>query len=123
MNFKSLKEMDMAQLKGMGNSALGSMKKEIDMARLKGMGNSAMNSLKEMDMTRVKGMGSAALTNLKQFSKRKVAVGGYSMSPLVIGGAAVAVLVGIYLLSNRKRRAKHQYAGDTAMQPQYQPVK
>ncbi len=82
-----------------------------------------LSSLKNMDMSRVKTLGNDAMSQLRQLGSRRVTLAGRSMSPMVIGGAALALIAGGYLLMRRRNRHRHQFAGATAMQPQVQPVK
>jgi hypothetical protein len=95
---------------------LESLKGSFD--TLKGKG---LETLKGVDLAQVKGMGDTALKSLSKLSKKRLSVGGYSINPLLLGGAA-AVALGGYLLY-RSRSNGTALAGNTTMQGQVHPVK
>lgn len=80
-----------------------------------------LSSLKNINMSQVKTMGDTALKGISQLSKKRMNVAGYSVNPLLLGGAA-ALALGGYLVY-RSRSGKSQLAGATGMQGQVHPVK
>jgi hypothetical protein len=95
---------------------LESLKGSLD--TLKGKG---METLKGIDVARLKGMGDTALKSISKLSKKRRKVGGYSVNPFLLGGAA-ALALGGYLLY-RSRSGRSALAGDTTMQGQFHPIK
>jgi hypothetical protein len=95
---------------------LESLKGSFDTLTGKGL-----DTLKGINMTQVKGMGDTALKGISKLSKKRMSVAGYSVNPLLLGGA-VALALGGYLMY-RSRSGRTALAGDMGMQGQVHPVK
>jgi hypothetical protein len=95
---------------------LESLKGSFDTLTGKGL-----DTLKGINMAQVKGMGDTALKSISKLSKKRMRVAGYSVNPLLLGGA-VALALGGYLMY-RSRSGSTALAGETGMQRQVHPVK
>jgi hypothetical protein len=119
LNLDSLKGLDMSQVKSMGDTALKGIK-GINMSQVKSMGDTALKSIKGINMSQVRTMGDTALKGISQLSKKRMKVAGYSVKPLLLGGAAALALGGYLILRNRGGNAA---TADLRMQGQVHPVK
>ncbi|HEX6914058.1 MAG TPA: LPXTG cell wall anchor domain-containing protein [Chitinophagaceae bacterium] len=83
-----------------------------------------LRGLKNMDIsevkTQAKKIGRQALKQVKHAGGKKMIVAGRSVNPFLLGGAALALIGGVYLLMRRRRNI---LAGHTEMQHQVHPVK
>lgn len=82
-----------------------------------------LSSLKGINMSQVKGMGDTALKGLSRLSKKRMSVAGYSVNPLLLGGAAALALGGYLIFRSRGNSSSLQTAGSTDFQGQVHPVK
>ena len=90
------------------------------------VGTLNLSGLKGLNMAGMTAMGTSALQSIKDLGRRRMSIGGYSVSPMLIGGAALLAIGGILLARKTKRRKSMgttQTAGRTKMQHQVHPVK
>lgn len=95
--------------------------KGMNMSHVKEMGDTALKGIKGINMSQVKSMGGTALKGISKLSKKRMRVAGYSVNPLLLGGAA-ALALGGYLVYRSLSRSTSAM-GSTGMHDQVHPIK
>jgi hypothetical protein len=96
--------------------------KGINMSQVKTMGDSALKGIKGINMSQVKSFGDTALKGISKLSKKRMKVAGYSVNPLLLGGAA-ALALGSYLIYRSLSGRTNQSLAGAGMRDQVHPIK
>jgi hypothetical protein len=94
--------------------------KGINMSQVKEMGDTALKGIKGINMSQVKTFGDTALKGISKLSKKRMKVAGYSVNPLLLGGAAALALGSYLIYRSLSGRSSTQLAG---MHDQVHPIK